>query len=319
MSDQTAINILQRCKHAITHSDPSIYHRMMAEFTGCMMFHFLGSISPTAAANGISLMVIVYYTAKLSGAHLNPAVSLTFCILGHTNPIEMLLYWISQIAGCAVGALWISALVPEVNIRDPIKFPGEAIEHHGCFTPNERINDAQVFGWEALCTFCFISHIFSVVWYTQNKNGYGNTGPLIVGLSLFANALACGSFTGGALNPARVLGSQIVYNCPYRKVYTYIFGEITGAIFAALAIIPWYGISVTPWYSTPKMMAKVATNSQNSIILKTLARTDHHRYSTNMTLSILEEKTHQPSLVSPRDDRNSGASLTNRQTGTTLS
>lgn len=287
------LSVYERCKDAIRKSDPSIYHRMMAEFTGCMMFHFLGSISPTPAANGIALMVLVYYTAKLSGAHLNPAVSLTFCLLGHTNPIEMLLYWISQIAGCAVGALWIAALVPEVNIRAPIALPdgAMAIEHHGCFTPNNRISDAQVYGWEALCTFCFISHIFSVVWYTQNKNGYGNTGPLIVGLSLFANALACGSFTGGALNPARVLGSQIVYDCPYRKIYTYIFGELTGAIVAALAIIPWYGISMAPWYGKGKIITKAAHTSQNSIILKTLNRQVHRRYSATQSqmLSILQE------------------------------
>eukprot|EP00798_Chlamydomonas_sp_ICE-L_P019572 gene19570-26256_t len=60
---------------------------LLAEFTGSMIFHFIGSASPTPAANGIALIVLVYFTAKISGAHLNPAVSFTFMLLGHTNPL----------------------------------------------------------------------------------------------------------------------------------------------------------------------------------------------------------------------------------------
>jgi glycerol uptake facilitator-like aquaporin len=262
-------------------SDPPIIYRMFAEFTGCMMFHFIGSVAPTPVANGIALIVIVYYTAKVSGAHLNPAVSLTFCLLGHTNPLEMVLYWIAQVAGCAVGALWIAALIPQIYVRDGRNYApiDGGIYHDGCFVPSPGVTDSQVFGWEATCSFCFIAHIFSVVWYTQMKKGYGNTGPLIVGLSLFANALAAGSFTGAALNPARVLGSPMVYDCPYKKVHFYILGEFAGAIVATLAIIPWYGISSTPWYGSfvPHFLKTVATRAQQSIILTTLEKKKDHQ------------------------------------------
>lgn len=229
------------------------------------MFHFLGSASPTPVANGIALMSIVYYTAKVSGAHLNPAVSMTFSLLGHTNPLEMLIYWTAQISGCAVGALWLAALVPGSNIRE------NQTQYDGCFTPEPHVSDWQVFGWEAVCTFIFVTHVFSVVWYTQNKQGYGNTGPVMVGLSLFANALAAGSFTGGALNPARVLGSPIVFDCKYTNLHTYILGEFAGAALAVLAIIPWYGISSSPWYAKliPGFVDTVATSAQRSITLTT--------------------------------------------------
>jgi len=254
-------------------NDPPITYRLFAETIGCMMFHFIGSVSPTPLANGISLITIVYFTAKMSGAHLNPAVSATFMLLGHTNPLEMILYWAAQIVGCIFGALWIAALSPQIDIRERTPL----LLNDGCFTPLSTLSDAQVFGWEAVCTFCFIMPIFSVVWYTQQKSGYGNTGPLIIGLSLFASALASGGFTGGALNPARVLGSPSVFDCKYKRLYTYICGELAGAIMSAIAIIPCYGIASEPWYQgvfSNNMMNNIFDLTNSSIVIKTITHND---------------------------------------------
>jgi aquaporin TIP len=229
----------------ISHPFNGLPAKFIMEFLGSMIFHFIGSVSPTASANSIILMVLIYFTAKISGGHLNPAVSWTFMLLGHINPIEMMVYWLAQIAGCITGALWIAALVPGIYIRNS----QNQIQYDGCFIPNNQLTNSRIFGWEALCTFNFILPIFAVVWYTQVKSGYGNTGPIIVGLSLYANALACGSWTGAALNPARVLGSPAVFNCGNNQnIFYYIIGEITGATAAVLAIIPWYGIAQESWY-----------------------------------------------------------------------
>ena len=182
--------------------------KMFAEFVGCMIFHFVGSVSGTASGNAVVLMVLVYYSAKMSGGHLNPAVTFTFTLLGHTAPLEMVAYWIAQVAGCIVGALWLAWLVPGLYVRDDVSLlRGDGIFQDGCFVPHAELAKRQVWGWEAACTFCFLVPIFSVVWYTQHKSGYGNTGPIIVGLSLYAAASAAGEWTGGALNPARVLAS----------------------------------------------------------------------------------------------------------------
>lgn len=210
--------------------------KFFMECLGCMVFHFIGSVSNTAWGNGICLMSLVYYTAKISGAHLNPAISLTFMLLGHINPIDMLIYWTAQICGCIMGAVWIKWLVPPTLLS-------------GCFVPTVNLNRSEVFGWEALGTFIFLLPIFSVVWYTQNKSGYGNTGPLIIGGSLISTALAVGPFTGAALNPARVLGSPSVLVCTNNEfIPYYLLGEFCGATVVALAIIPWYGINSRAWY-----------------------------------------------------------------------
>lgn len=269
----------------------------MVEFVGCMIFHFIGSVAPTAWANGIVLIVLVYYTAKISGAHLNPAVTLTFCILGHTKPIEVILYWCAQISGCAVGALWIAALVPGLYVRQKPIGVYEGIS--GCFTPTSALTKFQVYAWEAVCTTCFIVPIFSVVWYTQNKKGYGNTGPFIVGMSLLANALACGPFTGASLNPARTLGSPIVFDCPYQQnIWVYVLGELTGSIIASLAIIPFYGMSRTAWYVTyvPKWFFAITRTNQHSIVLETVKEMDKKPTRTG---SIKLHKCHTQILETP--------------------
>lgn len=225
--------------------EPNMISKVCAEFTASIIFQFVGSIAPTAWANGIILMVLVYYTAKTSGAHLNPSISLTFCILGYTNPIEMLFYWIAQISGCIVGSLWVALLVPQVHIG----MNGFADPHLGCFyPPDTNMTKLTVFGWEAFGTFCFILPIFSMVWYTLHKSGYGNTGPLIVGLSLIGNALAAGPYTGAAFNPARVLGAPAIFKCDNHYIGSYIGGELLAAVLVPVLIAPWYGISNKPWY-----------------------------------------------------------------------
>lgn len=228
---------------------PRVVSKAVAEFLACMMFHFIGSVSPTPWANGIALVVLVYFTAKTSGAHLNPSVSLTFSLLGYTNPIELLFYWIAQVSGCIVGALWIACLVPWLHVGSTVNRIGDGPFVDGCFVPRNDLLHKHVFGWEAFATFCFMAPIFSVVWYTLNKRGYGNTGPIIIGLSLLANAFAVGPFTGGALNPARAVASQVVFDCPDKgSLLYYVLGELLAGVMVPLAIMPWYGVSPNAWY-----------------------------------------------------------------------
>lgn len=253
---------------------PNLFSKFFAETSACAIFHFIGSISPTPWANGIALMVLVYYTAKTSGAHLNPALTLTFTLLGHTNPIELLVYWIAQTFGTILGALWIALLVPGMSIGEPCNENKQCI-YDGCFYPGIEMSHARVFGWEAFGTFCFILPIFSVVWYTLHKEGYGNTGPLMVGLSLIANALAVGPFTGAAFNPARVFASPVVFKCDNSYMLYYILGEFTGAAIVPLIIAPWYGISPTAWY-----LNKVPEKAK--VFLEKAAKKKHRSYQDSL-------------------------------------
>jgi glycerol uptake facilitator-like aquaporin len=223
---------------------PDLLTKTSAEFLGCFLFHILGSLLPTPECNAVSLMILVFFTAKLSGGHLNPSITWIFNILGYTNPLEVFVYWSSQIGGCILGALFLSLIVPGLYINSYLN-----IKYDGCFIPNEELTLSQIMACEALGTFTFALSVFSVVWYTQNKKGYGTIGPIMVGLSLLAPAYAMGRLTGAAFNPARTLGSFIIYNCiDGYTVGSYIGGQMLGAFLASLVIIPWYGICNTAWY-----------------------------------------------------------------------
>lgn len=224
---------------------PRVYSKFAVETIACMMFHFIGSVTGTPWGNGIALTVLVYYIAKTSSAHMNPSLSLTFMLLGYINILELFVYWAAQIIGSVLGALWLALLVPGLHIGAT----AYDNKYSGCFIPAIGLSQMNVFGWEALCTFNFIVPIFSVVWYTFHKKGYGNTGPLLIGLSLTCNAMAASSFSGGALNPSRVLGSFLVFDCGNKEyILYYITGELLGGLIAPICIMPWYGICVNSWY-----------------------------------------------------------------------
>lgn len=248
----------------------TLISRACVELLACMFFHFVGSVAPTPVANSVALMVAVHFAAKMSGAHLNPAISLTFSLLGHTPPLEMLVYWVSQVAGSVFGALLVALLVPGCVVGGR----PDDLAVAGCFVPRPGLDDARTFGWEAVATLTFITSVFSVVWYTQNKSGYGMTGPIMIGLSLLASAYAAGPWTGAALNPARALGSAIVFDCARSSVTAlYVAGEMLAGLLAPIIIVPWYGIAERAWYirALPDTVV-VLLREYHDIELKTLDR-----------------------------------------------
>lgn len=228
---------------------PDLITKFTSEFLGTMLFHLIGSLSPTPECNAVALMTLVFFTAKLSGGHLNPIITWVFNLLGYTNPIELAVYIIAQISGSIMGALWLMLMVPGLSIGSNYNNNNYQIEYNGCFTPKDTMTVGQIIACEALGTYSFALIIFSVVWYTQKKQGYGTIGPIMVGLSLLSPAYAFGRYTGAAFNPARTLASYIVYSCvPGYIAWSYIAGQILGSFVATLTIIPWYGIAEDSWY-----------------------------------------------------------------------
>lgn len=223
---------------------------LAAELVGTAVFHFVGSAAPTPGANAASLAVLVYYSAKLSGAHLNPAATLAFCALGHTGPLLAALYCAAQLLGALLGALALALLVPGLSPGAAPQGAGPLLVS-GCLLPSPGLSLGQVAAWEAAGTFAFLLPVFSVVWYTQAKSGYGNTGPLIVGLSLYAAASAVGPYTGGVLDPARAVASAIVMRCPSgaaELLVAYVGGQLAGAALVPALVVPWYGVAQRPWW-----------------------------------------------------------------------
>jgi aquaporin TIP len=99
-------------------SNKRLYAALAAEFTGMLLFALYGGEARDQAAaygNGLTLAVLIYATANISGGHLNPAVTLGTVISGHLAWRRGLLYMAAQFLGGIVGA----APLPGV-LRQPV-------------------------------------------------------------------------------------------------------------------------------------------------------------------------------------------------------
>ncbi|EFN53106.1 hypothetical protein CHLNCDRAFT_26177, partial [Chlorella variabilis] len=209
---------------------------LAAEFLGMLLFALYGGEARDSAAaygNGLALAVLVYATANVSGGHLNPAVTLGTIISGHMGWRRGLLYMAAQFLGGIVGVLFQVALIPEASVAMGNEGPG-------CFTHlgGHYIRVDQLFGWELLMTLLLVSVVYAVA---ISKPGHGNIGPLAVGYTLFASAFIGGPLTGAALNPARVLGPALIYNCYWNTAFVYIIAQYLGGAVAALLALVLYG------------------------------------------------------------------------------
>jgi glycerol uptake facilitator-like aquaporin len=224
------------------------YSRFAAELVSSLGFQVIGAAAGTPAGNGLALVCAVLFAAKTSQAILNPALSLTYCLTGYISPGELVLYSLAQVAGCILGCLWLSVLVPGASVRGP---GSSASADIGCFVPSGDLSAGEVVAWEFTGSLVFYVTVMVVVKYSLLKRGYGNVGPIVIGIALTACALALQGRTGGAMNPARTLAPWIVAGCgpsaPGTTVGLYVAGQYVAGAIAPFVIVPWYGFAPNSW------------------------------------------------------------------------
>ncbi|DBB12410.1 hypothetical protein WJX82_007201 [Trebouxia sp. C0006] len=266
-----------------------VWAAVLAEFVGMAIFEIYGGNAPDSVAaygNGITLGILVYITANVSGGHLNPAVTFATCLTGHTSWAKGGLYVIAQVMGGIFGSLMGAVLIPSVTVGGGDSMPG-CFTHEGGVT----ITKGQLFLWEMIMTFVLVSTVYAVA---VTKPGHGNIGPLAVGFSLFASAFIGGQFTGAALNPARVLGPAIVFHCYWDTAFIYVFGELFGGLLAAIIVLPLYGFgqfgSLLDTRLCSALGIKIPEKHQHRFVL---ARDN------DMEMGPLQEQPHSPAPVRP--------------------
>jgi len=211
---------------------------VLAEFCGVLLFQFLGGAAAAnsslmaadslgglvtaALGNGIALAVCMFFTADVSGAHLNPAITSARTFTGHVKGgfREWAFYVIAQLAGAIVGAglLW-------------LVLPMSLLTSHSYTTLGSMsaVHPVKVFIWEFVATFTLV-----FVYYAVNSNeDFAPTGPLAVGLALTAGVFAIGPYTGGSLNPARTIGPAVVFGV-WSKWWVYLLATLGGGILAGV-------------------------------------------------------------------------------------
>jgi glycerol uptake facilitator protein len=153
----------------------------------------------------MGVMVGVFAVGQFSGAHLNPAVTFGFVLIGNIDWSDVPKYLLGEFAGAMIGAtlVWLSYLSHWRETEDP----GLKLAVF-CTAPAIR-NTAHNIITEIVGTFVLV---FGVLAFFADKATKGaGLGGLLVGLLVLAIGLSLGGPTGYAINPARDLGPRIMH------------------------------------------------------------------------------------------------------------
>lgn len=175
---------------------------------------------PVALSFGLVLVPIVGSLGQVSGAHVNPAVTLGLAVAGKFPWRSLPGYVLAQVAGAILAALVLWAAFGQ----------GAYINSHlGAPAPVNGANGMQVLLVEALIAFILV---FTVISTTDSRMPPG-TAAISIGFALAAGVLLGGPVSGGAGNPARALGPMIVAST-YPVWLYYVLGPLLGGVVAAV-------------------------------------------------------------------------------------
>lgn len=178
----------------------------------------LGTLG-VALATGLSFGALIYTVWHISGAHMNPAVTVALWATGHVKTFTAVGYIIAQLVGSVVAALFLKVVFVSAS---PQFFLGDTFLRSDV-TPGIGILV------EAILTFFLVWTVFATLVDKRADHGHGG---LAVGFILAVAVMVGGYFTMGALNPARSFGPALV-SSHWVNHFVYWVGPLIGALVAA--------------------------------------------------------------------------------------
>lgn len=169
-----------------------------------------------AIAFGLAIAVMIYAVGHISGAHINPSVTLAFALTRHFPLRRVPVYWLAQVIGATLAALLLRALFGDVA-------------HLGTTLPSG--SDGQSFVLEVVMTFFLMFVIMAVA--TDNR-AVGQAAALAIGGTILLDAMFGGSISGASMNPARSFGPALVSGT-WAHYWVYLLGPLVGAALGAFA------------------------------------------------------------------------------------
>ena len=195
-----------------------------------------GTLVGTALAFGLVIVAMAYSIGRISGCHINPAVSIAMLISKKMTLKEFCVYVIAQIIGGFLGGLLIFGVAKMANLN----LLGDA-SNYVINNAQEGLTAGTIIGSlliEVVLTFLFVYVILNV---TDSKNeGVGKKAGLIIGLTLTLVHLVGIPLTGTSVNPARSLATAInaaIFNNStdaLAQVWIFLVAPLLGGVIAAL-------------------------------------------------------------------------------------
>lgn len=186
-------------------------------FAGCGAIivdaHYRGALGVVGVSLvfGLVIMVMVYATGHLSGAHINPAVTIAFTLTRHFPARDAVAYVAAQLVGATAGAL---VLLGAWSDRPA---------HLGATMPSVVAGTA--FLYEAVLTAFLMFVIMAVATDTRAA---GAAAAIAIGGVIGLDALFGGPVTGASMNPARSFGPALASG-EWRDFWVYVTGPLVGA------------------------------------------------------------------------------------------
>jgi len=211
-------------------TSPSLGRRCLAEgfatfalvFAGCGAIvvdsQRGGSLGETgiAAAFGLAIMAMIYATGHLSGAHINPAVTVAFVSTRHFPVRDAVAYVPAQLAGAVAGAV-------------TLRFAWEGTPANlGATVPSVGVGAALVYEFAMTALLMFV-----IMAVATDTRAFGAAAAVAIGGTVALDALFGGGVTGASMNPARSFGPALVAS-EWTDFWIYVLAPVTGAIAGAL-------------------------------------------------------------------------------------
>jgi len=210
---------------------PDLLRRAAAECIGAFALVFAGCGAIVTEAQhpgslgavgiaivfGLVVMAMVYATGHLSGAHLNPAVTIAFVLTRHFPRGEAAAYLLAQCAGGLLGAGLLALAWPS----DPAML--------GTTQPSIGVGGALAY--ETVLTAFLMFVIMAVA---TDARAVGAGAAIAIGGTVGLDALFGGPITGASMNPARSIGPALVSG-ELQHLWIYVLAPLGGAVLGALA------------------------------------------------------------------------------------
>lgn len=213
-------------------------------FIGCSVIVFMSAfgvknydaVLPVALTFGLGLAGTYYAIGNISGAHVNPAVSLAVYLSGDKNfsASDLLTYLIAQLLGAVVGVAILGFVIMQCDLGG-IASAGLAASYYGSSSGGVSINIIGAVVIELVLTFIFVLITLSAY---NSANSKQNTG-FVIGIAFATCYILSYLLMGGSLNPAKSLASASVLfvfgsTKAMEQVLLFVVAPLIGAAFSAL-------------------------------------------------------------------------------------